>query len=179
MILDPKNDGVDHINVYSKGATELGRLLTNFSRHTFTVHGESFSSLEAWWYWELLREAGVVLRWRNEELPVDIMALMLELKFAWGVNAKTIGTKLTAMYIPNRGAPSVEFRKRYAEAAAERLQSDLKLIRLLRDSHLPLVHYYWYGRAQKIKVVQDLKHQWVLDVWTDFRKQLQDELNSN
>jgi len=179
MILDPKNDGVDHINVYSKGATELGRLLTNFSKHDFTVQNESFSSLETWWYWELLREAGVVGKWYNQELSTEANQLMTELRYSWGARAKVIGTKLTAMFIANRGAPSEEFRKRYAEAAAARLQADLKLIRLLRDSHLPLVHYYWYGRADKIKVIQDTKHHWVLDIWTNFRKQLQDELSSN
>ncbi len=179
MILDPRNDGVDHINVYSKGVTELGKMLTNFSKHRFMVHGYEFDSLEAWWYWELLREAGVIDRWNNGELAPDASSDLLMLRWTYGTNAKRIGTKLVAGYIGQRGAPSAEFRKRYAEAAAVRLQTDLRLIRLLRESKLPLVHYYWYGRADKLKVVQDLKHQWVLEIWTEFRKQLQDELNSN
>ena len=33
----PKDDGVTHINIYSKGQTELGGLLSNFSRTPF-VH---------------------------------------------------------------------------------------------------------------------------------------------
>lgn len=32
-MINPLEDGITHINVYSKGATELGRLLTNFA-HT-------------------------------------------------------------------------------------------------------------------------------------------------
>lgn len=28
---DPKNDGVDHINIHSAAATELGRLLDNLA----------------------------------------------------------------------------------------------------------------------------------------------------
>ena len=34
MIIDPKEDRISHINVYSKSTTELGRKLTNFARMT-------------------------------------------------------------------------------------------------------------------------------------------------
>lgn len=49
---DPAMDGVDHINVYSRGRTGLGRVLTNFAHTPFTVpeHG-TFASVEGYWYW--------------------------------------------------------------------------------------------------------------------------------
>ena len=52
MEYTPDTDGIDHINIYSKGKTELGRLLTNFAHtpFTFPLHG-AFSSVEAFWYY--------------------------------------------------------------------------------------------------------------------------------
>ena len=49
---DPNLDGVDHINVYSKGKTLLGQLLSNFAYSPFChpEHGE-FNSVEAFYYW--------------------------------------------------------------------------------------------------------------------------------
>jgi hypothetical protein len=50
--IDPELDGVAYVNVYSKGRTELGRLLTNFAfapfKHPRYGH---FAGLEAFWYW--------------------------------------------------------------------------------------------------------------------------------
>lgn len=50
-------DGVDHINIYSKGKTSLGRWLTNFAYSPFIIeiNGEhhQFVSIEGLWYWIL------------------------------------------------------------------------------------------------------------------------------
>ena len=44
-------DGINCINIYSKGVTELGRLLSNFARIPIHGNGHIFASVEAWWYW--------------------------------------------------------------------------------------------------------------------------------
>lgn len=51
---DPTEDGVTHINTYSKGKTELGRMLSNFAFSPF-VYSEygKFNSVEGFWYWYL------------------------------------------------------------------------------------------------------------------------------
>lgn len=51
---DPTDDGITHINTYSKGKTELGRMLSNFAYSPF-VYAEygKFNSVEAFWYWYL------------------------------------------------------------------------------------------------------------------------------
>ena len=48
----PIDEGVTHINIYSKSKLELGKLLSNFAKTPFThpVYGE-FASVEAFWYW--------------------------------------------------------------------------------------------------------------------------------
>lgn len=40
------------INVYSRSDSELGRLLSNFTRTPFIGdYGMAFASVEGWWYW--------------------------------------------------------------------------------------------------------------------------------
>lgn len=45
-------DGVDHINIFSKGQTPLGRFLSNFTHCPFQ-HPEfgAFNSIEGFWFW--------------------------------------------------------------------------------------------------------------------------------
>ena len=63
MIINPDNDGIDHINTYSKGKTELGKLLTNFA-HTPFVHPKygEFQSVEGFWYF---KKTGYSHSWRT------------------------------------------------------------------------------------------------------------------
>lgn len=59
-MINPENDGIDHINIYSKGKTDLGRFLSNFA-HTPISSSQfgNFESIEGLWYW---------LGTRNEKL---------------------------------------------------------------------------------------------------------------
>lgn len=49
-------DGVDHINVYSRGQTEIGRWLSNFSNTDITTEDGKFTSIEGYWYWLTTQE---------------------------------------------------------------------------------------------------------------------------
>jgi predicted NAD-dependent protein-ADP-ribosyltransferase YbiA (DUF1768 family) len=46
----PATDGVDHVNVYSRGRTAAGRLLSNFAPTPFTLDGARFASVEGFYY---------------------------------------------------------------------------------------------------------------------------------
>ena len=63
MKLDPKEDGVSHINVWSRGTTDLGRDLSNFA-HTPFVHPRygPFQSVEGFWYWLSTGQKEIKLR---------------------------------------------------------------------------------------------------------------------
>ena len=52
MDYNPLNDGVDHINVYSRGKTQLGRMLSNFYPLPFNhpVYGV-FNTVEGFYYY--------------------------------------------------------------------------------------------------------------------------------
>src|SRR5574342_342059 len=47
----PETDGVTHINIYSKGKTELGRWLSNFTEASIETEDGHFASIEGYWYW--------------------------------------------------------------------------------------------------------------------------------
>jgi predicted NAD-dependent protein-ADP-ribosyltransferase YbiA (DUF1768 family) len=48
-LLSPRTDGIDHLNIYSRGRTAEGRLLSNFAETPFVLDGVRFASVEAWY----------------------------------------------------------------------------------------------------------------------------------
>lgn len=50
-MVDPNEDGVTHINIYSQGKTELGRMLSNFYKCRIDTKDGVFNSVEGYWYW--------------------------------------------------------------------------------------------------------------------------------
>jgi predicted NAD-dependent protein-ADP-ribosyltransferase YbiA (DUF1768 family) len=48
-LLSPRTDGIDHLNIYSRGRTTEGRLLSNFAETPFVLDGVRFASVEAWY----------------------------------------------------------------------------------------------------------------------------------
>lgn len=123
-MINPETDGIDHINVYSKGKTELGRLLSNFAYTPFKYNGVKFASVEGFWYW-----------WITEQDS---------LKDLYGIRAKTEGRK----YPPIRLEP----RKDQLEVVYyAKLRDNPHIVDLLVESELPLTHYYVY-RGKKVPV---------------------------
>ncbi len=86
MIDDVKvtEDAFGHINIWSKGKTELGRLLSNFT-YSPTKHPlyGTFNSLEGFWYWLSTGKTYEELRKLN------------------GFAAKQFGSKLKVIKIDN------------------------------------------------------------------------------
>lgn len=137
----PDTDGIDHINIYSKGKTELGRLLTNFalSPFNFEPYG-SFASVEAFWYYYL---TGC----KHEKI-----------RALHGYNAKKYGKSLHGY----RSA-SNEDRVVILEAIRCKMRKNKRLLQLLKESSLPLTHYYAYGSKGNWKVYNQDKYHWITD----------------
>lgn len=144
-------DGKTHINVYSKGATWLGRKLSNFA-HTPFEHPEDgrFESVEGYWYW---------LGCKDERL-----------RDAVGFEAKALGREL--------GAPdwidTKEFRRKIKMALRAKIEQHGKIRAELACSSLPLKHYYRDTGGKPIPVT---KADWILkeldDIRVDLAKQYQ------
>ncbi len=137
-------DGSDHINIYSKGATSLGRALSNFAAtNVITIDGE-FASIEGYWYWLGCSHA------RREEL-----------RRVSGWQAKALGRELRSpdwIHEP-------DFKLRIINAMVAKLILHPSLHDELKASTLPFRHYYVYGD----KIVEPKEGAWIMEAWEYLR----------
>jgi predicted NAD-dependent protein-ADP-ribosyltransferase YbiA (DUF1768 family) len=130
---EPQNDDIDHINIYSKGKSELGRLLSNFANTPFVLPEDGkFASIEGYWYW-LLCEPN-----QREQL-----------RCLHGFEAKKLGREL-----PRRCDMESEilFRTKICNAILEKISQNLNIKELMITSVLPFDHYYVYdGKMVRTK----------------------------
>lgn len=147
----PETEGVDHINVYSKSRTDLGRLLSNFHHRPFThyQHGD-FASVEAYWYWLGTGKKHEHLR------PLS------------GYAAKLKGKDLARCPVEN-------FESHIKKALLSSIEQNENVRTLLKDSHLPLTHYYVYGHGETAKIHPLPQHKWI----TDFLMEIREYLNGH
>lgn len=145
----PENDGVDHINVYSRGKTQLGQLLSNFA-HTPFVHPEhgAFASMEGYWYW--------CSTGRSQD----------HLRRLYGFSAKSAGSKCECVPMEES-----EFRDMIIQGTRCKIEQSPMLMTALKESTLPLAHYYEYGG----KAVSAEKHRWQIDTLEAIRRELRGE----
>lgn len=137
---NPKDDGVTHINVYSKGSTKLGRALTNFAPIGFThpKYGQ-FQSVEGFWYWLSTGKQADNLRNLS------------------GFEAKSYGKSLgVKVQVDN-------FEEQIKEALFYKVEQNPKLAYLLKESTLPFSHYYYYGSLDNCKVIANDSARWFVD----------------
>jgi len=163
-----KEDGVDHINIYSKGQTELGRLLSNFAHTPFELpQSGKFASIEAYWYWCILD-----ISCSPNSFPTKDE--INKLRNLHGFAAKKVGKSLLFKYLSG-GAwlPEQEaiFKQSIKNAFCAKLNYNKQIIDLLRDSRLPFTHYYQYGE----KVIEPKAHKWQVDFWENIRNQIKIE----
>lgn len=125
----PSTDGVDHINIYTKAKTELGRALTNISNYGLShpKYGY-FSSMEGYWYW--LSTGKQHEEFRN--LPA--------------MKCKLTGRKMAKVYYP-------EFEQDILDGLRLKLLANPEILNSLVNCKLPLVHYYYYGQEDNCKII--------------------------
>jgi hypothetical protein len=145
--VDPAQDGVDHINVYSKGKTTLGRFLSNFAKAPIDTEDGHFDSIEGYWYWLGLSDAQ-----RTSDQGQ-------QLRFLSGSKAKEHGRAMRAADW-HESAP--EFKAKICRAIDLKLRDNPEMLRQLRENTLPLVHYYTF-RFNPSKPVFPKSGQWVID----------------
>lgn len=119
-----EDDGVTHINIYSRGATQVGRDWSNLAHSPFVhpVYG-AFASIEGLWYWLSVRPEN-----RGRE----------SLRTLWGPEAKRMGRRLRGRDWPKEDG--FEFTIRQALWCKARY--NLPMFAALQQTSLPLVHYY-------------------------------------
>lgn len=138
-----ETDGVTHVNVYSKGKTELGRLLSNFAKSPFYLpEFGHFESIEGFWYY----------------LGAPDKAKAEKLRTLSGYAAKQYGRSL--------GAPdwleTEDFKNHVMDALQAKLDQSKLLQYLLSNVRpLPLKHYYVFKGHE----VEPKEGKWMLDFW--------------
>lgn len=139
----PAGDGIDHINIYSKGKTSLGRFLSNFSMANVDAGEDGmFRSVEGYWYW---------LTRKDERL-----------RRAVGYEAKRIGRELSivARY------SNEEFQTKILTAIHNKIQNSA-FDKAFKTSTLPFTHYYVYGG----KVIE-AGHEWIVEGIEEMRRKM-------
>lgn len=140
--MTPASDGIDHINVYSKGRTNLGRHLSNFSFSPFKVPllGK-FYSVEGFWYWWMTRDD--------------------KCRTLWGFQAKEYGKSVPKVH----DEPTQRLLKIVYKA---KLNGNSLLKRAVKESTLNFTHYYVYSG----KVVCPKRFLWTGELWNEIREEL-------
>jgi len=128
--LNPDLDGKTHINIYSKGRTELGKFLSNFSECKIDTPEGKFNSIEGYWYY---------ISTENTSLQKNLLRNLV------GYQAKELGKKLTPIkdYVYTH-----EFQEKIKTAINKKLTNNADLLKKLRETTLPLTHYYvWNNKV--------------------------------
>lgn len=150
--IDPNLDGVDHINIYTKGKTWLGRSLSNLSDHSFVMNGYGkFRCVEAFWYYYL---TGC----QHEEL-----------KDLSGFEAKQLGKTFRNDRIDKDGGINDEQKEIIKEAIRCKLRQNKNILKELTNSTLPFKHYYWYGDSNP-KIIEMSQYNWMIEEIERIRK---------
>jgi len=145
MNFDPKEEGITHINIYSKANSPVGRVLSNWTACTIETSIGKFRSIEG--------------------LIFYLGSFDEKLRKLVGYEAKQYGEKV------DRGIrlPEDIFRRIIVEAMESKLQHmNVDILNKFLSSALPLTHYYCYGT----KVVDIPKWQWQVEEWQKLRKRL-------
>ncbi len=146
--LNIMNDGVDHINVYSKGKTKLGRFLSNFSKFPIRTFDGNFMSVEGYWYWL-----------NCTHLDKDV------LRDLHGYQAKKIGRELGT----TDWNEDIHFKRKICRAIKFKiLNAPFYMKEEFLKSELPFRHYYVYGD----RVIEATKCDWILDFLEKLRIKL-------
>lgn len=124
----PSRDGIDHINIYTKSSTKLGRLTSNMSPLSF-VHPEHgfFRTMEHFWFWLSRGKDEAV---RETESPYEV-------KQTWGKKPKQRIQR---------------FNEQIEEAIRLKVGQNEGFKEMLRKNTLPFAHYYYYGDIDRCVV---------------------------
>lgn len=146
MSYDPNEEGITHINIYSKAQSPLGRILSNFDRRCLSTSIGHFQSVEG--------------------LIFYLGCFDDRLRSAHGYTAKALGEQL------DRGIrlPDDVFRRLVVEAMESKANKK-EVKPLLKNSTLPFTHYYHYGT----KIIHLPKWEWQVDEWEKIRTVLKED----
>lgn len=153
----PSQDGINHINIYSKGKTELGRFLSNFTQSEINTPEGKFASIEGYWGY----------------LGVKDVPQREQLRSLYGFKAKYTKKCLMELY---GGNFDENFEEKIKNAILDKLEKNKAF--LISQKHLfklPFVHYYCFpDKVSGVQVVVDATNdnKWWIDTMTEYISKL-------
>lgn len=148
-IYKPEEDGIDHINIYSRGKTELGRMLSNFSECEIHKQYGSFKSIEGLYHYLKVMRSLNVKDNEVKNIPLTycwIKRTLADLKDASGVRAKSLGKyareSIIAYGVPYLDKPDANFTDEIIQATEQKIKNNPTLKKLIVENELHYVHYY-------------------------------------
>ena len=148
MLLDPNEEGLTHINIYSKAQSPLGRYMSNFDKCWIETSIGQFASIE-----------GLIFFLGSFDDRLRNLA---------GYDAKALGEKVDRKI----RLPEDVFKRLVVEAMQAKVDGNDHLRQLLKECKLPFTHYYHYGT----KVIYIPKWDWQVQEWDKIRKNLQGDI---
>lgn len=150
------NDGVNHINIHSKGNTYVGKALSHFIHQPFLhPHYGPFYSMEGFWYFT---KTGF-----NEKVAN-------KMRYLSGYRAKQRGCELP--YVKNEHFEDVIMAANY-----QKIIQNEQLRKEFVESSLPFDHYYTFGEGERI--INPKGHEWLIEGFEQMRREMQaDEVPS-
>lgn len=128
-----ENDGIDHINVYSKSRSKLGRSLSNFAHTPITLQDNYFESVESWWYWTKMININ-----KTTLFPVFSDEQLFEITTKVGKDAKSYFREL----YPDDSGSFNPTKEELKIAYKQKLIQHPEIKDLLLLNKLPISHYY-------------------------------------
>jgi len=150
-LLVPETDGITHINIYSKGKTLLGRMLSNFYYFPFETKDGKFCSVEGLWHWLGIEPC------KDKEI----------LRVLYGYKAKEIGMKLKKMY---KRVFDENFEQKILKAIEYKIYHNLDMF-TDKLKYLPFEYYYVFG--DKVVDMKE-KYKWMIDGIDKIRNDIND-----
>lgn len=174
----PLYDGISHINIYSKGNTEIGRLLTNmaFVKVKIPEVGQ-FECLEGYWYWLKVQHFYKIKNKTKEEfenVAKDLFSMngFKAKKYGRGLIKELELTDDDTKIIPD------DFKEKIKLAIQYKIKQNKVLLNLLANSVLPFHHYYYYGKKENPTVILLPEYDWMLEEIERLRIILQNIIKS-
>jgi len=148
IVYMPENDGIDHINIWVRGKTELGRMLAHFYESPFEhpFYG-SFNSMEGFWHFI-----------RNKEHDDRLRSLS-------GMAAKNLGKEQNCCRIEN-------FTEIINAANYYKIEQNARLKEMFVESTLPFTMYYLFtpkgdAEGHSDQVITNASHNWIVKGFED------------
>ena len=160
-MINPKDDGVNHINIYSAGKTKLGSQLSNMYKVSVFYKNLKFTSVEhAWHYFKFLPS--------NPELALRILGM------ANPFEVKKLAKKYVTPAVQEY-AQTDDFKNIIIEIIEDRINRNMPLMLLMVHNELPYKHYYVFKGHVKD---ESIKYKWLIEAIKNIQTRLKKEFKN-